>query len=110
MPVIYRVRLTPTAKSMLAAIADRRVREKIGNRIDGLARDPEQQGKPLIGELEGYRSVRAVGQRYRIIYRVHRSRVEVLVVAAGIRKGGDREDIYTLARKLLRLRLLEPAP
>lgn len=106
MEAVYSVRLTPTAKSMLAAVKDRRVQEKIRDRIDGLARDPAKQGKPLIGELSGYRSVRAVGQRYRIIYRVQRPQVEVLVVAAGIRKEGDRGDIYALARKLLRLKLL----
>jgi len=32
-----------------------------------------------------------------------------LVVAAGIRKEGDRIDIYALAKKLIRARLLEPA-
>ena len=108
MTVVYRVRLTPTAKEMLEAIGDRRVQEKIRDRIDALAREPEKQGKPLIGELAGYRSLRAVGQRYRIIYRVRRSDVEVLVLALGMRKEGDRRDIYALARKLLRLRLLAP--
>lgn len=108
MEVVYDVRLTPTAKSMLAAMRDRRIQEKIRDRIDELARYPEKQGNPLIGELTGYRSVRAVGQRYRIIYRVHRPQAEVLVVAVGIRKEGDRSDVYTLASKLLRLKLLGP--
>jgi len=36
---------------MLKAIADRRVREKIMQRIDGLAEEPLQQGKPLLGPL-----------------------------------------------------------
>ena len=110
MQVLYEIRLTPTAKAMLTGIKDRRVREKIRDRIDGLARGPEKKEKPLIGELAGYRSVRGVGQRYRIIYRVHRTEVEVLVVAAGIHKEGDREDIYTLARKLLRMKLVGPTP
>ena len=58
----------------------------------------------------GYRSLRAVGQRYRVIYRVEEDQVLVLVVAVGIRKEGDKRDIYTLARKLLRLHLVEPPP
>ena len=37
-----------------------------------------QQGKPLGRNLAGYRSVRAVGQRYRIIYELDHSRQEVL--------------------------------
>ncbi len=66
----YSIVIAPTALKMLATTSDRRVREKIRDRIDGLAKDPEKQGRPLTGELTGYRSIRAVGQRYRIIYRV----------------------------------------
>ena len=91
---------------MLEAIQDRRVRDKIRDRIDGLAEEPEQQGKPLTGELTGYRSLRAVGQRYRIIYRIEEGKVLILVMALGIRKEGSGKDIYVLAQKLLRLRLL----
>lgn len=102
----WQVGLTPHARVMLEAIQDRRVRDKIRDRIDGLAEEPEKQGKPLIGELTGYRSLRAVGQRYRIIYRIEEGKVLVLVMALGIRKEGSGKDIYVLARKLLRLRLL----
>lgn len=92
---------------MLAAMKDRRALEKIRDRIDSLAHDPDIQGKPLLGELKGFRSLRAVGERYRVIYRVRQAQVEVLAVAIGLRREGDREDIYRLAQKLLRLRLLE---
>lgn len=102
----WTVELTPTAAVMFEQIQDRRVREKIRERIDGLSRDPEKQGKPLIGELAGYRSLRAVGQRYRIIYRIEKDKILVLVVGVGIRREGNREDIYALAKKLLRLRLV----
>lgn len=105
-PTPYRVVLTLTAQSMLAAVNDRRTRERIRDRIDGLALKPELQGKSLLGELKEYRSLRAAGQRYRILYRVHQTRVEVLVVAVGRRAEGSREDIYRLAQRLLRLRLL----
>ena len=91
---------------MLETIQDRRIRDKIRDRIDGLAEEPEKQGKPLTGELTGSRSLRAVGQRYWIIYRIEEGKVLVLVLALGIRKEGSGKDIYMLARKLLRLRLL----
>jgi mRNA interferase RelE/StbE len=104
--VTYRIVLTPTARDLLEAIPDRRVREKIGERIDGLSSEPEKQGKPLTEELAGYRSLRAVGQRYRILYQVDRNKGLVLIVALGIRKAGDRKDIYALAKKLIRLKLL----
>ena len=103
----YRLRLTPTAQAMLSAIKDRRTREGIRDRIDGLAHEPDKQGKPLLGELKGLRSLRAVGQRYRIIYRVQEAHVAVIVVALGLRREGDRDDIYRLAQRLLRLGLLE---
>ena len=102
----WQVGLTPHARVMLETIQDRRIREKIRDRIDGLAEEPEKQGKPLTGELTGSRSLRAVGQRYRIIYRIDEGKVLVLVLALGIRKEGSGKDIYMLARKLLRLRLL----
>jgi mRNA interferase RelE/StbE len=94
---------------MINKVQDRRIRAKIIETIDGLAEDPEKKGKPLTAELDGYHSIRAVGQRYRIIYRIDDEKVIVLVVAAGIRKEGDKKDIYTLAKKLIRARLLEPA-
>ena len=104
----YQIELTLQAQKMLKDISDRRIRQKIQKRIDGLAEEPEKQGKPLVEELEGYRSLRAVGQRYRIIYAVERKRVVVYVMAVGLRKQGSRSDIYQIAKKLLRLGLLEP--
>lgn len=61
---------------------------------------------PMIEELAGYRSLRTVGQRYRILYRVEERQVIVHIVALGIRKAGDKADVYALAKKLIRLGLL----
>ena len=108
--VTYRIVIAPVALRLLGEIADRRMQDSIRERIDGLAVDPEKQGKPLTGDLAGYRSLRAVGQRYRILYRVERGQVRVFVVALGLRKTGSKRDIYELAKKLLRQRLLTPAP
>lgn len=102
----YQVVITPVTLKALEAISDRRIREQIRVRIDGLAHDPELQGKLLGGELAGFRSVRAAAQRYRIIYRVERSRILVVVLTVGLRKAGDRSDVYRLAQKLIRLRLV----
>ena len=92
---------------MLQAIPDGQVREKLGDVIDRLRQEPEKQGKALLAELAGSRSVPAVGQRYRIIYKVEQAKVIIIVVAVGLRKEGAKKDIYALARKLLRLRLTE---
>ena len=106
--MIWKIELTHTAKAMLEKIQDRRGQEKIRERIDSLSNEPEKQGKPLTGDLARYRSLRAVGQRYRIIYQVEKNKVLVLVAALGIRKEGSKADIYSLAKKLLRLGLLRP--
>lgn len=102
----YQIVITPAAFKQLAEISDRRIQEKLRDRISRLAHDPDKQGKPLTGELGGFRSVRAVGQRYRIIYRIEHSKVLVSVVGVGLRKEGDRRDVYALAKKLFRLRLI----
>ena len=98
--------LTPTALKHLSAVSDRRIREKIGTVIERLAEEPEKQGKALFGELSGFRSIRAVGQRYRIMYRVNGNQIVVVVVALGIRRDGAKDDIYNLAKKLFRMGLL----
>ncbi len=102
----WTVALTQFANTQLAAITDQRVQQKLKAKLRGLEYEPEKQGKPMTGDLAGYRSLRAVGQRYRILYSVESEEVIVLVVALGIRKDDDKKDIYALAKKLVRLGLL----
>ncbi len=102
----YSIIVEPTAAEMLAKISDRRIKDKIVEKINGLANEPEKQGKVLGGDLDGYRSVRAVGQRYRIIYHIDGEKVVVIVVALGIRKEGDKKDVYKLTQRLFKLGLI----
>ncbi len=103
----WHIKLTVPALKQLTAIKDTRVRESISRRINALENDPERHGKPLGDELTGYYSIRAVGQRYRILYKLEAEQVIVVVVALGIRKQGDKKDVYELAKKLARLGLLD---
>lgn len=103
----WEVIVLPQAKKQLAAITDRRVQEKLRSSLRRLEYEPEQQGKLLADELAGYRSIRVVGQRYRIIYRVNESIVTVYVATLGMRKDGDKKDVYALAKKMARLGLLD---
>ena len=100
--LVYEIKWTEAALKLVAAIPDQRIRRLISQRTDQLASSPEQGGKALIGELAGFRSVRPVGQRYRIVYRGERREIVVVMVAVGRRKSGDQGDIYELAKKLLR--------
>ena len=97
----YRVVLTAEAKILLSVIRDRREQKLLFSRLEQLQDNPEQQGKGLQGELSEYRSIRAVGQRYRIIYRIENEEVLVIVVAIGRRQEGDRQDVYQIAQKLV---------
>jgi mRNA interferase RelE/StbE len=90
----FLVEFTEEALAMLGEIQDRRVRLKVFERIQKLAVAPDQQGKALAGPLAGFRSVRAVGQRYRVIYLVEGNLVRVLVVGVGLRREGSRSDVY----------------
>jgi len=103
----FSIRWSAQARDMLLSISDRRVREKIYEKVKLLEEEPEKQGKPLTGELSGHRSLRAASQRYRIIYRTEREKLTVWIIALGIRKEGSKRDIYTLAKKLLKLYLIK---
>jgi mRNA interferase RelE/StbE len=95
----YAIEISDEAMVMLSEIVDRRIRLKLLDRIGKLAEAPKQQGKPLADILAGFRSVRAVGQRYRIIYMVHRRVVKVVVVGVGLRSQVHRKDVYSLTGK-----------
>jgi len=102
----YRIEITPTALKALEAIADRRTRMAIIRRIDALVKEPEKQGKPLRGWLAGFLSLRAAGQRYRVVYIVNNGGNRVLVYMVDIRNEGNRRDVYALAEHLVRRGLI----
>ena len=102
----YTVRWTETAVDLLEAISDKRIRRALYARAGHLKGNPSQQGKPLLGEFTGFRSIKVQPNRYRIIYRVENDEVAVVVVAVGLRKEGDKHDVYALARKLLKQGLI----
>lgn len=97
----YRILLTKQAKKLLKAIKDRREQSLILNRLEKLKYEPEKQGKALTKELKGYRSIRAVGQRYRIVYQINNQNITVIIVALGRRKQGNKNDVYEVMRSLL---------
>jgi mRNA interferase RelE/StbE len=100
---------TTTAANLLGEITDRRVRQVIFDTSKRLELEPAKQGFPLTRDLAGFRDLRAAGQRYRVLYRVDEGQRVVHVVAVGLRREGSRDDIYELAKRLLRVGLIEPA-
>ena len=97
----YQVVLTKQAIKLFKKIKDRKEQKLLLAKLEKLKHNPELQGKALVKELSGYRSVRAVGQRYRIVYQIEEKKVVVTVISIGRRKEGDKKDIYTVTKKIL---------
>lgn len=97
----YEIQFSPLALEMLAEVQDERELGKLRDRINQLKLEPDKQGKVLTDNLAGLRSIRAVGQRYRIVYEIEKETIVVLVIGVGRRKDGDKRDIYRLLGKLL---------
>ncbi len=101
MPSRFEIEIAPTGYRSLKALKDKKLRREVANVIDGLVRAPEEQGKALLGPLEGLRSVHAARDRFRILYRVGARNKLVSVLLVGERAPGQDADIYALAQKLL---------
>jgi len=103
---VYTIKLTQIAAEFIAKL-DTKSQQQVLQKIEVLKEYPLKVGKPLKGNLQDYRSIRAVGQRYRIIYQVKENEIEVIIVAVGIRRDGDKKrDIYELMKKYLKIGLL----
>ena len=102
----YEILITDTCLDLIEKIPDKKIRRTILNRIEGLSDEPDKQSKMLVKDLSGFRSIHAAG-RYRIIYKVDKQTVIIYILAAGIRKQGDKKDIYKIAKKLLDAGLLD---
>jgi len=102
---VYTIKLTQIAAEFITKL-DGKSQQQIMEKIEVLKEYPLKVGKPLKGNLQDYRSIRSVGQRYRIIYQVKETEVEVIVVAVGIRRDGDKKNnIYELMKKYVKIGL-----
>ena len=98
----YEVIIAPLAEADLELVTDVRTRNAIILKVLALDTEPDKQGKQLSSDLAGYRVVRAAGQRYRVVYQVATLEGVVTVVVVGIRKEGDKRDVYRVASKRLK--------
>ena len=102
----YQILITNTCLNLIEKIQDKKIQHRIMKRIEGLNEEPLKKGKQLVKDLSDFRSIYAA-RRYRIIYKIDEHTVIVYILAVGIRKQGDKKDIYQIAKKLLKAGLLE---
>ena len=104
---MYKIKLTKISARNLGKFDPNTLRQILA-KLESLKAEPILMGKALKGPLKEFRSVRAAGQRYRIIYKIINEEVIVIIIAVGIRKEGDKKDIYQLMKKYLKTGLIEP--
>ena len=103
---MYTIKLTQIAAEFIAKL-DNKSQQQVMEKLEILKEYPLKVGKVLKGNLQNYSSIRSVGQRYRIIYQVKETEIEVIVVAVGIRRDGDKKnDVYELMKKYIKIGLL----
>jgi mRNA interferase RelE/StbE len=90
--MVWKVMLHPEVESDLRSLG-RADAQKIVKVLEGRIAlgEPDKLGKPLSRQLAGYRRIRT-GQ-LRIVYKVDGSKIQVFVIAAGLRS----DEIYDLA-------------
>jgi mRNA interferase RelE/StbE len=109
------IQWTDTAKSGLAELP-KKVRRGLLDKANELrdTDDPRAIHKPLVGPLQGF--YRICYSRYRAVYCVEDEklpggdvlhRIVIKFVAVGIRKEGDKKDVYRLALKLFKLGIIK---
>ena len=95
----YRPIIAPLLLEQLRRLG---IEDQAKERIRAAMADPEQTGKQLTGPFFPYRRLKF--SRYRIVYRVVRDAdpPEVRFLYAGIRKEGDKKDVYALLTKVMK--------
>ena len=94
----YRLEIRPSVEKTLRKIRDAKLQQRLDDAFNKLAENPRRMGAEKMAGFENRYRFR-VGN-YRIIYEIQVQAVKVMVVVAGIRKEGHREDVYFRMVKL----------
>lgn len=110
------IQWTETALQTLRALPKKVQRGLITKADELLQCDPRTACKPLTGPLAGF--YRMVYSRYRAVFSVHAEKmsdsqtvlhITVRFVLVGVRKSGDKRDIYRIAERMVDSLLKGPA-
>jgi mRNA interferase RelE/StbE len=93
--MVWKVTLHPEVQNdlrELGRVESRNLMAVINGRI--IHGEPDKSGKPLHGSLAGYRRMRTGDTR--IVYRVNKGKIEILIIAVGMRRD---DEVYEKAGK-----------
>lgn len=94
----YKIRLHKKVFLEDSKLFDEKTKEKIKKKCKGLlSHSPDKVGEPLRFELKGYRKLKMFDD-YRVVYRVDKKEHSVVILAVGIRRGGE---VYKVAETRL---------
>ncbi len=95
----YKLVIAPSLARQLEELG---ILDQARDAIRGAMSDPEQAGKQLTDSFYPYRRLKF--SRYRTVYRVasNTAQPEVRFLFAGIRKEGNKKNVYTLLMKIMR--------
>ena len=105
-PRRYQIEWTRKAIEMLKRVSPRPIQKEVFERASGLKKDPKR-GVALQRDLAGYYSLPAGQDRYRIVYTIDADEEIVVIHAVGRRAPGKESDVYEVARRILKAKLLE---
>lgn len=98
----YRVKVTRTGLSSLRAIQEKKILHEADDLIRSLEVDPSGKGESLGDPLERFRKASFWRNKFRLIYEVQEDGKLVLIHWAGKRIPGRPDDVYEVAKTILK--------
>lgn len=86
--MVWNVTLHPEVQNDLRKLGHAEARKLLTVINDRIVNgEPDKSGKPLHGKLAGFRRLRAGDMR--IVYRVDKGKIEILIIAVGMRRDDE---------------------
>ncbi|GBE30012.1 MAG TPA: type II toxin-antitoxin system RelE/ParE family toxin [Bacteroidetes bacterium] len=88
--IAFDIVFTPRIEKKLRKIRNPVIYKELDGIFKTLARDP-YAGREMTGDLKGLRRIKAARRKYRVVYEIHESAHDVLIVQVAPRKDAYRE-------------------
>jgi len=94
----YDIKFTLAGREIADDYVSKADGKQVKKKIRELRNAPGKRGKPLRKPLDGLRGI-ACGRKYRIVYEVDSEEKVVYIYGVGLRKEGDRDNVYNVVKK-----------